>query len=124
MYFDGNLAVDPSQKTEIIKVKPTKAFAKVFSFLSAGLTDKKEEQETFTAISILQQINSVLRSMGINNIVRLMKDDLDVYLDTEGKEDDLKEAIEAFLLEFDAVESELFSSLILVAEHEDNSFKL
>lgn len=123
MYFNGELSIDPSQLTVINRVKPTKAFGKLFYYLTAGTVSEKEEEETFTAISILQQINRALRTMGINNIVHLAKDDIDFYLDTEGREDDLKEMMEKFRLETDRFESELFENLYLVVEHLDGNMK-
>ena len=123
MYFSGKLSIDPSQVTHIDRVKPTKAFRKILYILTAGGVSDKEEVETFTAVSMLQQFNSVLRTMGVDNLVRLAKDDVNFYLDTEGKKDDLKEALDEFRLEVDDMESELFKKLILVAEHEDAYFK-
>ena len=86
MYLSGQIAVDPSHVTDIVKTKPTKGFAKMAHFLTGGLVSKKEEQETFTAVAILQNINMVLRAVGVNNIVKLAKDDVTFYEDTEGKE--------------------------------------
>ena len=96
MYFYGKLSVDPSSLTHVGIVEPTKAFAKILRFMTAGLASAKEERETFTAVSILQQFNRVFMSLGISNIVRIAKDGEDFYLDTEGRENDLKEAMEAF----------------------------
>ncbi len=124
MYFSGTLSVDPSQETTIDTIQPTKVFKKLLHFLTLGGSSEREEIETFTAISILQQFNMAFRSLGLNNIVRLAKDDLDFYLDTEGKTDDLKEALEKFELETDAFNSEYFKSLFLVVEHEDDNLKL
>ncbi|HEO64684.1 MAG TPA: hypothetical protein ENI73_02335, partial [Spirochaetes bacterium] len=110
MYFTGSLAVDPSQITAIKVLKPTKVFGKILHLMTGGATSEKEEQETFTAVAILQQFNMALRSMGINNLVRLTKDDFDFYFDEEGKEDDLKEIMENFSLETDKIESEVFET--------------
>ena len=93
MYFSATLSIDPSEITRIEAVKPTKAFGKLLHVLTAGLTSKKEEQETFTAVAILQKFNKVFRTMGMNNIVRLSKDEVDFYIDKKGKKDDLKEAM-------------------------------
>lgn len=123
MYFSGELSIDPSQMTIINPVKPSKAFGKLFYFLTAGALSEKEEQETFSAVAILQQINRALRTMGINNIVHLAKDEIDFYLDAEGRENDLRETMESFRLETDRFESELFEKLYLVIEHTDNGIK-
>ena len=123
MYFSGKLSIDPSQATHIDRIKPTKAFRRILYLMTAGRVSDKEEIETFTAVSILQQFNNILRTMGVTNLVRLAKDNVNFYMDTEGKKDDLKEALDDFRLEVDDMESELFKKLILVAEHEDAYFK-
>ena len=76
MFFESTITIDPSQITEIDKFKPTKGFARIAHIMSAGLTSPTEERETFCAIAILQQVNLVMRSMGIDNIVGLSKDDV------------------------------------------------
>lgn len=123
MYLQGNVAVDPSQMTHIIRKKPTKAFKKMLYLLTAGAVSEKEEHETFCAIAILQQLNTVFRTMGITNIVHLAKDDVDFYLDEVGKEDDLKDAMENFKLEVDQIEASAFQTLKMVLEHEDDHLK-
>ena len=119
MYFNGQLAIDPSQETLVEKVRPTKVFGRMLYYLTAGGLSEREEQETFTAVAILQQLNMALRSMGVTNIVRLTKDQCDFYFDEQGLEDDLKDAMEQFHMETDYYESELFEALYLVVEHAD-----
>ena len=85
MYFSGRLSVDPTQLTLIKKTEPTKAFKKMLYFMTAGIVSDRLEQETFAAISILQQLNTVFRSLNISNITRISHDGIDLYLDTEGK---------------------------------------
>ncbi len=123
MYFSATLSIDPSEITRIEAVKPTKAFGKLLHVLTAGLASKKEEQETFTAVAILQKFNKVFRTMGMNNIVRLSKDEVDFYIDKKGKQDDLKEAMENFARQSDSPKSGLFEALYLVIEHLDKNFK-
>ena len=123
MYFSGSLAIDPSQLTHIEIQRPTSLFGNLAHVLTAGLSSKKEELETFTAVSILQQINMACQGIGINNIVRLAKDDIDIYLDMHGKPDDLAEVMEKFRLETDHYEAELFDNLFLVLEHDEDGVK-
>jgi len=123
MYFEGKLTVDPSEITKIEKVKPSKAFKRMFYYLTLGGITEKLERETFTAISILQQLNRVFSKQGINNIVRLSHDDIDFYLDKEGKKDDLKEALDLYDLKIDESMSIHFKQLSLVLEHDDEDFK-
>jgi hypothetical protein len=122
MYFASKLAIDPSSVTDIKTIKPDKAFAKILNIITAGGFNKKEEHETYTAISIMQQFNIIFRKMGITNVVHIAQDEIDFYLDEEGKKDDLKEALESFKLNTDEVESSLFKQLKLVVEHEDANF--
>ena len=119
MYFNGQLAIDPSEETLVEKVRPTKVFGRMLYYLTAGGLSDRAEQETFTAVAILQQLNMALRSMGVTNIVRLTKDQYDFYFDEQGLEDDLKDAMEQFQMETDYYESELFEALYLVVEHAD-----
>jgi len=123
MYFTGTLSVDPSQVTQILKVKPARAFKKMLYLMTAGAISDKEEHETFCALVVLQQLNACFRRLGVNNIVRLAKDGTDFYLDEAGKEDDLKDALEHFQLEVDQVEASVFQTLQMVLEHEDEHFK-
>ena len=81
------------------------------------------ERETFTAVSILQKFNRVFLSLGITNVLRLAKDDVDYYLDEEGREDDLKKALASFQRS-DSIEGQSgFNTLRLVLEHEDEELK-
>ena len=123
MYFNGNLSIDPAQLTKIEKIRPQKAFKRILYFLTAGAVSDKEEQETFTAVSILQQIYSVFNSVGINNLVRLSHDDIDFYIDAEGKKDDLKATLDLYDLQTNDAMSETFKQLSMVLEHEENGFK-
>ena len=123
MYFESRLSVDPSQLTKIEKKIPTKVFKRLLHHLSGGLIADKIERETFTAVAILQQLNRVFYNQGITNIIRLSHDDIDFYFDEEGKEDDLKEAFDRYDLETDHSMSQHFERLIMVLEHEDETFK-
>mgnify|MGYP006081302847 CR=1 FL=1 len=86
MYYSGNLSINPTQASEIEIVKPTKAFSRIFNILTVGSLNKKQERQTFTAISILQQFNTVFRNLKITNIIRLSYNDLPFYEDKEGVE--------------------------------------
>ncbi len=96
MYFSGKLAVDPSDLTEIIKMRPTKGFFRLAKELSQGLNNQTAERETFAAVTILQRLNMAMRAVGVTNIIHLSKDGVLVYDDREGVDDDFKQAIIAF----------------------------
>jgi hypothetical protein len=123
MYFKGVISVDPSQITKIKKVQPKRAFRRMLYSLTLGKISDKEEHETFTAVSILQQIYLALKEMKIDNIIRLRHNDLDFYHDNEGKKNDLQEAMDSYELEIDEAMSEVFKQLSILLEHEDNYFK-
>ena len=123
MYLQGTLSIDPSQLTRVVPERPTKAFKRMLYMLTAGAVNDKREHETFCAVALLQNLNRAFRSLGITNVVRLSKDEVDFYLDEEGREDDMKEALEQFSLEVDRIESTAFQTLTLVLEHEDEQFK-
>lgn len=123
MYFSAKLSIDPSQITMIKKVKPTKIFAKFIDTLTFGTLSEKQEQETFTAVAILQQLNMGLRSINVKNVIRLAMDDYNFYLDEKGLDDDLKQAMFEFEAKIDPLESELFNTLYLVLEHDLNNIK-
>jgi len=117
VYLQGILTVDPAQLTHIDRVQPTKGFAKMAYFLTAGTLAEKEERETFCAITILQKINKIMRSVGVNNIVKLATDRVVFYEDTEGREDDLQDAFDAFKERSSSEDVTHFNELQLVLEH-------
>lgn len=118
MYLKAVMTIDPTQLTEIDRVKPTKGFGRIAYYLTAGLHQTEEERETFCALSILQQINLVMRSIGINNVVRLAKDDIVFYEDKDGQDGDLKLALDQFSKKADPDRIKAFDALHLVLEHE------
>ena len=124
MYYRAQVELNPSEITLIERVKPSHVFGKMLHFLTAGLASPEEEQQTFTAITILQQLNRALRDAGVTNIVRLSKDQIDFYFDEEAKKNDLKAAVETFQYEVDHIEAEVFEDLKLVVEHETELLKL
>ncbi len=123
MYFSGVIEVDPSHMTKIDVVKPSKLFQKILHSLTMGKTGDKVERETFTAMAVMNQLYAALTDAGINNIVRLTLNNHDFYLDKEGKEDDLDEAMFEIQTSIDPLESEVFDNVIMVLEHELNNQK-
>ncbi len=123
MYFNGILEIDPSKMTVLKKVKPTKMFAKLVDVLTFGGKTEQFEHETFTAVNILQQLNMALRALKIKNVIRLAVDDYDFYLDSEGKDDDMKQAMLELETKIDPLESEVFKKIFIVLEHDDDFMK-
>ncbi|OEK06626.1 hypothetical protein [Roseivirga misakiensis] len=122
MYFSARISIDPSQLTKIERVEPDEMFRKFLHYVTAGATSKKVEHETFTTVSVLQQMNRLFWEIDINNIIRLSHDDIDIYYDKEGKKDDLKDALDAYELTVNDAMSHHFKTLHMVLEHEDNNF--
>lgn len=117
MYLQGILTIDPAQLTQIDRVQPTKGFARMAYFLTGGVVAAREERETFCAVTLLQQINKVMRSVGVNNVVKLATDTVVFYEDTEGREDDLKQLLDAFAQQAKSEAIVNFKELVLVLEH-------
>ena len=123
MYLSAHLSIDPSQLTKIESVVPTKTYKKLLFVLTGGAGSKKVEKETFNALGILQQFQSVFEEMKIDNMVRLSQDEIDLYVDREGEEGDLIDAINKYDLGQHETMSEQFQTLHLVLEHYDEVFK-
>ncbi len=122
MFFSGNLAIDPSQLTKIETHAPD-GFFKNLVFTLTKIGGKKLERETFSALSILQELKRVMQSAGIDNVVRLAQDDIDFYFDHEGKDNDFEEALEKYDFEINEEYSSQFNVLHLILEHNKGSFK-
>lgn len=122
MYFSARLSIDPSQLTKIERVEPDEVFRKFLHYVTSGATSKKVEHETFTTVSVLQQLNRLFWEMDINNIIRLSHDDIDIYYDKEGKKDDLKDALDTYELTINDAMAHHFKTLHMVLEHEDQNF--
>jgi len=64
-----------------------------------------------------------LRTMDVKNIIRLAIDDYDFYLDSDGVEDDLSQAMFELKAKIDPIESEVFKTIYLVLEHQQPPLK-
>jgi hypothetical protein len=116
MYFTYELHIDPSQATQIKRLEPKNIFGKLFRYLSRNSKSQFEEHESFSAINVLQLIESVLALLGINNIIRLSKDKKDFYFDKSGTQNDREKVFDDFDT-LDEEEKNIFSNLFLVLEH-------
>jgi len=123
MYFKAKLSLRPTSDFIIQTRQPTKVFAKLFHTLSAGLVSTKEQAITQTALSLLQQFNMCFRSLGITNVVRIARDDMDFYLDNEGLSDDLHLAANQFAIKMESAPPGLFNNFDLTLEHQSETFK-
>ena len=123
MYFKGKLSIDPTQLTKTEKVSPESGFKKILFSMTGGQFAEKKEVETFKALNILQQIHGTLRSNGIDNIIRLTHDDIDIYYDKNGEQHDLNFALDKYQIEIDDSMSTHFKTIAMVLEHEDETYK-
>ena len=122
MYFNARLSIDPSQLTRIEREKPNEVFGKLLHFITGGASSKKIERETFAAVSVLQQLHRLFWEMEINNVISLSHDDIVIYMDDKGREDDLKEALDQYELTVNDAMSHHFNTINMVLEHEDENF--
>lgn len=122
MFFTGQISVDPSEITKIHKVEPTSFFKKLLYTISNGKIKDLIEEENFTAVSILEQFSEVLKSMGITNVIRLSHNDIDFYLDKQGNEDDLEQALSDYENKVKDEVSRSFKTLSMVMEHREDTF--
>lgn len=123
MFFNAKLHVDTAQASRIKKIKPQKAFKRMLYFMTfGGLADELEVQ-SFTAVSILQQLYQAFAQLGIDNLVRLSHNDLDFYLDSEGRKEDLKDTLDRYDLEAGESLAAGFEQLRMVLEQERGSFR-
>ena len=122
MYFNARLSIDPSQLTRIEREQPNEIFGKLLHFITGGASSKKVERETFAAVSVLQQLHRLFWEMDINNVISLSHDDIDIYRDDKGREDDLKEALDQYELTVNDAMSHHFNTIHMVLEHEDENF--
>jgi len=123
MYLTGRIEIDSSQVTQIKKLKTSSLSNKFLELLTFGKVGEKQETETFTAVSILEKIYVGLRSINVDNIIRLSVDEYDFYYDEYGRADDLEEAIDGFTSQVDPIESRLFNTIYLVMEHNEKTLK-
>ena len=122
MLFTGTVCIDPSEITKIRKVEPKAFFKRFLHTISQGKINDLIEEENFTAISILQQFNVVLKAMGITNIIRLAHNETDYFLDKQGNEDDLDLALKNYSSNIGKDDTSSFKTLSLVLERNEDSF--
>lgn len=123
MYFKGKLSIDPAQLTKLEQTAPSSGFKKILHGITGGQFGDQHEVETFKAINILQQLHGSFNSIGINNIIRLTHDDIDIYYDAKGAKNDLDFAMDKYQIEIDHSMSTHFKTLSMALEHEDDTFK-
>lgn len=123
MFLTADLRIDPSQITVIKRISNANMLYRLYDILTVNTASQKVEQETFTAISILNQIQMGLVKLGVDNVVRINVDNYDYFYDTEAKKHDLYEAFLEIEKKLHPLESQRFNLLELVIEHERNDIK-
>lgn len=116
MYFSATMTIDPSKLSQLRR-RPTKGFRRFAEIMTGNLLSKQEEHETFTALSIMQEINIVLRSIGVADVVKFSKDDQTLYDDsTSSSSDDIGIAMDSLSREANYSQHS-FHKLSLLLEH-------
>ncbi|MDC1068129.1 hypothetical protein OAQ99_03100 [Candidatus Kapabacteria bacterium] len=123
MYYISNIEIDPAQITKIKRIKNGNILNRLVDRLNVKNTQSKIETETFTVVSILDQIRGALVDLHLDNIIKLSINGFDYYYDKSEVENDLVDAIEALDSKIDPIESERFEDIHLILEHEDESLK-
>jgi hypothetical protein len=117
MYMSGKLAIDPNLLATTRR-KPTKGFRRFAEILTAGLIAEREVHQTFSALSILQEINGVLRSLGITDVVRFTKDNTVIYEDPDSHDtDDMRLVLDRVSQDSRSRSSSIFQTMSLLLEH-------
>lgn len=114
MFLSADLHIDPSQITVIKRINSANMLYRLYDILTADIAGKTIEQETFTAISILNQIQMGLVKLNVDNVVRINVDNYDYFFDTEGVQHDLYEAFLTLEKQIHPMESQRFNILELV----------
>lgn len=121
MYFSSKIEIDPSQITLIKAINQSSVFQTLFTGLIDD--DKKYEQETFSAVTILDQVHKGLEELNIKNTIRLAVDNVNYFIDHDSEDDDLHKAIHTVREFVDPEGSKYFDNIFLVQEHQDDNFK-
>jgi len=117
MYMSGTLAIDPNLLATTRR-KPTKGFRRFAEILTAGLTAEREVHQTFSALSILQEINGVLRSLGITDVVRFTKDNAVIYEDPDSHDtNDMRLVLDRVSQDSRSRSLSIFQTMSLLLEH-------
>ena len=118
MYFASTLTIDPSQLTQIRR-KPTRGFRRLAELITANAIATKEEHESFTAFSILQDFNRAFRSIGVTDIAEISLDQRVLYEDPQGNDqNDFERAIAMAKAATTSSDQTSFQELRLLFEHQ------
>lgn len=123
MYFSSRIEIDPRQVTVIKKINFTNLVDKIRIMFTNDKHAGKYEQETFTVLSILNEIEGALKSLKIDNVIRLSVDGYNLYDDNNSTEADLDWAIVSAKEKLDPINAEYFDNIFLVLEHVDEVLK-
>lgn len=118
MYLRAKIDVDPRSVVHRERTAPTDAFGKLLHYVTAKQTGDAVEVESFTRVSMLQQLRGALESIGVANVVRFAVDGIDVYNDKAGTPDDLTAAVGSYIeRKRELPPGAPFATLRLVVEH-------
>lgn len=120
MFFSSKIEIDPTQITQVSYSGKKSIIGQALQMLKGA---SKEELETFTAISILEQIYDGLVALDLKNVIRLAVDDFDYFFDKDSVDDDLLQAVNTVRYNIDPMISKHFDNIFLVLEAKDEFLK-
>lgn len=123
MYFNANIEIDPKYAEKSVSFENSGLMNKILRLVGAGSGKNMVAKESYTALSVLQNIYNGLSDSGVSNLIWLTVDEMDYYIDELGEDDDLKKGVEIVKETIDPVTSEYFDHIHLVSEHTDEILK-
>ena len=117
MIFESKIDLHLQRDSELARKKPTKIFAKFLYALTSGNYGELKEQQLFTAVAIMQELNKVMINKGITNLQLLEVDDVVYYEDLDNKDNDLAEGMMNISMKRDHITAPEFQHMALTLSH-------
>ena len=94
MRYSGSIFISTNNKT----IERFTDEENIYNYFKELFGKKRSRviEESFSAPDILNRLNSSFKSSGITNLVRITHDDVDFFMDTESRTDDMQDTIERF----------------------------
>lgn len=123
MLFESKIDLHLERNSELARKQPTKVFAKFLYALTSGNYGEMKEQQLFTAVAIMQEINKVMIKQGVTNLQLLDVDDVVYYEDLDNKDNDLIDGMMNITMKRDHITSPEFKHMALTLSHLNSSIK-
>ena len=119
MYISREITINLTKENKLKLEKPSKVFNKIKATFTKGMTPA-EVGRAEVMLSVLQRVNKSLRAINIRNLVSLDINDVNIYKDEKGADNDLNEGVIAFTRDKNDKNITVFKSLEQVVEHRVN----